>query len=285
MVEGRSVIGSIALHLGAHKTATTYIQECLRQNITSLEKSSVCYIPLEKLRPSLTRSVIKGHFLRTHKRKYRKLLKTNRRLIISDENLIGGAKDLYKSGVLYPNLNKRLKRLRQQLPVANIEVYFCVRSYETYLPAMYCEYIRHNDFINFDEYLSSVDIDKISWVSVLDALASIYGRESLRVWRFDEFSSLEQAVFQSIGDNDIELNKQVDNVRPSPSARAISALEEASKEMRGDELSKLQKELEQTYPKGKKYPKYDPFSDIEKQQLSSRFEFECKLLKNKYTFF
>ena len=48
----------IHLHLGAHKTATTYIQQILATNKNTLLENGVLYLPLTQTRAKLSKQII-----------------------------------------------------------------------------------------------------------------------------------------------------------------------------------------------------------------------------------
>ena len=94
------------LHLGAHKTATTQFQNVLQCN-RQLYSHEAHYVPMDEFRSRVTHAArFMNPWYQDDVAAYLKELACvdASSLIVSEENLIGDAKDLYGTNTLYCNL-------------------------------------------------------------------------------------------------------------------------------------------------------------------------------------
>src|SRR5690606_32970769 len=87
------------------------------------------------------------------------------RVILSDENFIGVTADLLRSGCLYPNMSGRMRPFVNELD--DVEVYFCIRSYDQFLPSYYVEIIRDRAFFSWTSFLARFSLEAVSWFDVV----------------------------------------------------------------------------------------------------------------------
>ncbi|MDA8875724.1 hypothetical protein N9I60_04140, partial [Planktomarina temperata] len=87
----------ITIHAGAHKTATTHLQNRLLENENLFAKGGCSYLGPEKIREefgTLWKALGRKEKNQQQKRKLADLAAGQPRLLISEENIIGGFKDL-----------------------------------------------------------------------------------------------------------------------------------------------------------------------------------------------
>lgn len=184
---------TLKLHLGAHKTATTYIQSQLSLNSKRLNSEDV-FIPMDRSRKTLTRAVKgkKWHF-KNRRTLLRKLpeLKGFSTLIISDENLLGIPNNL-RDGTMYDNLHSDCLKIKKFLDDGETEffIYFSIRNYRKFAVSVYCECLRHNPFIHFDDYISSLNIDNFNWLRLYHVITEVFGEGSVKLHDFDQFEPM-----------------------------------------------------------------------------------------------
>lgn len=234
---------TVKLHLGAHKTATTYIQHQLESNAQFFSEYEQ-YIPLGVTRSSIGPMLDGKDVNRRRLAKFIDGYADANVLVISDENLSGNARQL-KNGTLYKTLGQRCLQLRSAFPrEAHFEVVFSFRNYGDFIASMYCEYLRHNLFCTFEHYLSSSNARNISWPSVFKILEDVFGRESLYFYNFDRFSTYEVEIMKRLLPDSrnyrkfgIERNGSV--MRSTFSNSAISFLVDSSKHLDSDGMRKV----------------------------------------------
>lgn len=172
----------VLVHLGVHKTATTYIQSRLQNSINLLEKSGVIYVPLAEVRENITERLKQGRkpstaFLNRH-------TTSNKRLLISDENILGSLLPP-TSLKLYNNPGERVALLVDWLKGNEIELCLTVRKPSSYLISRYIEYLRHGDYIDFKEYYRKINFNQFSWNYLINDIKNETGL-SVTVQKFEE---------------------------------------------------------------------------------------------------
>lgn len=288
-------IKEIHFHLGAHKTATTYMQHKIIANNALLDSNNILFLGQEFITPTLCKALLPGTSMdRSVDLKMFKVIFSGEtvtpvhRLVLSDENLPTVLKLIYLFGEFYPHLRKRMKLIKsffRQYTDVPVKIFFCLRSYDTYLPSAYGEFIRHNPFVPFSEYISKVDIHRdVSWPHIIDIFSEVFGPENITLWRYEDFKKKEQLVFSELlGMPDIQLKElEESTIRNSASHEAIKRMEELAGTKTPEELRMLLPELVDQFPKDGKNKGFSPFSDEVKQALNNRYLVECEELKEHY---
>ncbi len=132
----------IILHLGAHRTGSTYVQGVLGKNAALLAAAGFGAPDQDSTRATLTERLntrfpmmpLRGGFARFIADRG---LGGAKRLIISDENMLGLLNDIFSHHAFYPHTNARLQRLKRLLPQAPRKVLLAIRPYETFFPSAY----------------------------------------------------------------------------------------------------------------------------------------------------
>ncbi|MCF6272329.1 MAG: hypothetical protein L3J37_03925 [Rhodobacteraceae bacterium] len=136
----------IILHLGAHRTASTYVQGVLAKNSARLGAAGFASPSQESTRASLTaaissrfsRQLLTGGFAGFI---HDNAMEGARTLILSDENFLGFLNDIFSHHAFYPDTGPRLKRLANLLPAPPVKVVFALRPYTTFFPSAYSRWI------------------------------------------------------------------------------------------------------------------------------------------------
>jgi hypothetical protein len=263
----------IALHLGAHKTATTYIQDALNLGREKLIEAGVGYVPLREVRSALTGRLGFGRpGLQAAAARLLEEYRGCERLILSDENIIGGLKPSSRSG-LYPRRSKRLAKLLRGLGQHDFRIYFATRSYDEFISAMYCEYIRHHPFIDAASYLRGFDFEAFSWTDIVGTFVRLIGAQKITLWRFEDFRRVEALVFGALIDAPPDLlEKPGGRVRESLSVAAVQSLASLPPCRSADELRARAKAAAAAYPKGPDNPPFCAFDAGTAEALRARYE-------------
>ena len=174
--------GPVNIHLGVHKTATTYIQ----QNLEQIVDPTFHYTKLNEFRLFIKRH---GYI------KYLKSLDFTQQVVISDENLIGGNKTALK-GSLYLNLSSNVNNLL--LPLKNRELLKIYIPMTTFLPSQYCEYLRHNTYIPYDRFIKKMNIATLSWSDILNETMLSNDDISFTIFNFENFSTSKDKLLKEL---------------------------------------------------------------------------------------
>lgn len=152
----------IVIHIGVHKTATTALQSFFQQKSSDFLASGVRYYSLKEMRQSLT-----PLFLSAETEAAEKLDTVIENcgcptVFMSDENIVGAAADI-RRGKLYPKSGERLLRFAGRHRDKKLTLVIVLRDPASLVPSLYCEYLRHNPFISFEDYVADFDMGRISF--------------------------------------------------------------------------------------------------------------------------
>lgn len=183
----------IVFHLGAHKTATTYLQNWLNINCVSLRKlgfsiglpdhlkdtsfEKFCF-ELSKPRERTVRTSEAGASLW----EIWQSLGRCPRLIVSKENILGEA------GRLYVNSDRVLKEIREIIPNKNITLIFYIRRNDHFIESHILQQFAHGSKISVDSVLSSIGTR--TWLSVINSMEH-YFPGSVKIEFFERIQKSE----------------------------------------------------------------------------------------------
>lgn len=288
-------ITAIHLHLGAHKTASTYIQQKLRHNRQVLIRNNILFLGPKIIKPTLRLAIVSDTHIdhRVDTSIYRNIFSGKspfpvERLILSDENILGFIRYLYEEGEIYPRLRKRMQLIKSfflNYSKVPIKIFFCIRNYNTFIPSSYCEFIWHNPFIPFSEFISKVNINTdISWLSIVGDLEAVFGAENITLWKYEDFREKENQIFSAFcGVENIALNNlQKADVRTSVSSAVVKVLDSMHNMAKPEDIRKLVPILQKIFPKGNEYKEFSPFTKKENNSLDKRYQEDCKKLKAEF---
>lgn len=209
----------VHIHLGAHKTASTFIQGWLARHQAFLKANRVAYIPLPKLRDNFTsafwQAVKEEDFSVTQAEYLRSILFTEAEscgfdlnqtdvFVLSEENLLGSLAALHSYGVLYPALAERMILLGQLFADFDVRAFLSIRDYAEFYPSAYAERLRHGYIKTFDDYIKALDLDGNSWTSIITTIESMLGPVSL--WPYETFRDNAHQVLSALLDTKIAAN-------------------------------------------------------------------------------
>lgn len=220
---------TIHLHLGAHKTATTYIQAQLGHNAGTLAADGVALVPMRQFR-SWRRSLLRiGARLLgpSHSKFDRRLRQWNQRrletCVISDENMIGTCGDIVSSGTLYPKLRAKLGAISGMLSAHPVRLFLSIRCYASFYAAAYCEALRYGTGSSAETFKQRLDPDRRRWRDVLADIAELFPASAIVVWPYENFRQSEAEIFDALAGKEIasKLRLSGEVLRPSLSQATV----------------------------------------------------------------
>jgi hypothetical protein len=273
----------VLLHIGAHKTATSYMQKKLALNVDLMARRGIHYDPLETFRPSFTPLLNEET---TRENDFVKLLNGKAKtmaLLISEENIMGVPGDLPREGKYYIRARQRLARTAELFHADEPEIFLSLREYAGFAVSMYSEYIRHQRFLSFADYRQKFEASDFSWLSIVDDIHAAIPGAKLTLWDFGDFRRIEKTVFQAMLGFDPAIFEEPEGpVRESFSAAAVNAFEALSGVLAHEDMKKLIKPITRNLPKGAHYPAFDPIDDETKAALKLRYKADLNAISTKY---
>jgi hypothetical protein len=281
----------VNLHLGAHKTATTFIQKVLRASKSNLAGHGIKYVPMQNVRKNVTHRM-RAHYNRGVSRTVtiaavRKYFESRfpeecTTLVVSEENFVGNCKQLYTKSDLYPDAADRLQIVADALQGYEVNVYFCVRDYLDFLPSAYCEYLRHNDFVTFETFLGGVDPQKDYWVRVVEGITGVFGSDRTHVWAYEDFRKHTGRIMaELVSSADVRFSYEIEDARLSMSDMSIRVLSKLDEILSPADTRKLVKAVTLAFPKSEGYGGYAPWDDAQQAFWSGKYQHELDLLRQR----
>ncbi len=268
------------LHLGVHKTGTTFTQTVFRINAQKLNLAGIAYRDLAYTRKSLTPFLVglsrrKGT-VSPEKCRERILSEIHcpeftsaNRVIISDENLLGFVSDiLRKNG--YRNLVRRLTPI-QEILGGNVRVFLTVRNYADFISSMYCELVATKPYFSFEQIRHGKFVSQLSWVKVYQDLVRVFGKENVVIFEYQTlFSNLGESLSFLAG-GEIDFDYPQKEIRSSPSAMAIEFIKTESEANSCLPPRKIVENAVRKFPRNAGNPAFDPWTPEERAMLDERY--------------
>lgn len=235
----------IRIHLGVHKTATTYLQNLFELNRARIAAAGSAYWPVMHIRPALAYSLwseamgdgplgpLRRRALRGAPFNHLNLfLEAGDSQVLSDENIPGSAAESLH-GRIYPQAADRMGRLAAILGERPVEVWLCLRAYPQFLASLYAEALRHGAFMPLAEMVGRNREPAGQWPMLVEAIHRALPRARIVIWRYEQFAALETQVVERLSGVPLAQMQPLPggNVRTSPSARAIAQHLEAAEPM------------------------------------------------------
>lgn len=180
----------IVLHVGAHRTGTTLFQEYLRQRSEAAQHLGIFFRGIKVTREELLRDVIYRDYpkpspstsdttaaLREH------LSCKNRRVLVSDENIIGTMENNFLKGALYPNPVEHISRISTLLPSFDT-LYISVRTYSDWWMSAFAHLVENDHIVFHRGTFDEVFENKRGWFEVVQEIGEAYPMAKIIVREF-----------------------------------------------------------------------------------------------------
>lgn len=201
----------VHIHLGAHKTASTFIQNWQAKHQPFLKANHIAYIPLEKLRrkfmPAFWEFAGEKQVSQHQVKRLRNILfaeaescgielQSTTLFILSEENLLGSLASLHVRGSLYSRPDKRMELLARLFAGCEIQPFLSIRNYTEFYPSAYAETLRHGYIKPFDDYIAALNLEGNSWTGVVESVESVLGTANL--WPYETFRGNAHRVLSAL---------------------------------------------------------------------------------------
>ncbi|MEM6586701.1 MAG: hypothetical protein AAF692_13195 [Pseudomonadota bacterium] len=288
----------IRLHVGAHKTATTYIQDTLACNRDASAGAGVAYWPRETVRPLVNamirqrkeapRSTLaraKAYFSPSENdpvARLRDLFSGRFDVTISDENLLGEAKDSFEEA-LYLNARAQLITLKAALPETRLEILVALRSYDAFLSSLYAETLRNGAMIRPEDAKSAQARVAGEWPRLIAEIRDTFPNARLVVWRYEDFGHLENDILARLSGLDgASLNKR-DSAQATlnPSIKAIETYVRDAPQMNWVDRMVHMRALIARHPQTDPSSRFTLWTAEEAATLSQRYAQDVETIKSR----
>lgn len=281
-VQSGGAVQEWRLHLGAHKTATTHIQQTLEAAQEELAGSWIDYIPHHQLQakriPDLrlrsARAWIGGSLLRRElMAKLDPHLHGFPRLVASNEDWIGASEEGLAARI-YPKAGRRIGALTSAVPpTARLELFLSVRNWETFLPAAYATALmyRHCPF-RFEAIRRRVLAEPPDWTDLVERILAAAPRSRLTVWPYEIYRKNARQIVSLISGYSFDYLTDIPDpvATRTPTERAVCEVEALPSSLPPQERLKLTRTIFDA-ANLQRDGKYMPFSDIEAALLRDAY--------------
>lgn len=198
------------LHLGAHRTATTSLQNFLHENSDLLSSNKISFLCPPQSRVEDTLGFVASKLETWSATK-------SSRLLISEENLLGTMEHNLEKEQLYPNAKHNLSKLGSvfQPDVVTLSI----RELGEYWASaiLFC-YSRDRIPFPNSEKLNSLSKQGRSWKDVVNDVASVFPKSQIFVREFECWKDNPKRYLKQITNwnewNETKLHRRVQNARP-----------------------------------------------------------------------
>ena len=256
----------IIIHAGAHKTASTHLQNRLLENEKRVVKSGYSYLGPEKIRDqfgTLWRALGRSDTPDEQERKLAALAAGQPRLVISEENIIGGFKDLMNGpnrAILYPKAVERLARLAQLVAPNPLHIAMAVREPSSYYVSVYNQLLLSGRFQTWERFSKGLDPTAVKWSDILRPIAEFPGVAAVSIWRYEDYHRLLPQILNTLLGQprpDIPLHMEK-RMHEGLSERAVQACCTWHAAGYGGRLGAVARE---DFPVSDAYPKFSPWPE------------------------
>lgn len=201
-----TVIEELRLHIGAHKTATTHLQDSLAAQSGQILKGGLVYLSRGFVRSrKLVGGVNDNHLRRAGGgRGFRSLDDVfvlpeghPRRILISEEDILGMSTDLLDG--LYPRAIRRLEPWAAVMGRARPHIFLSIRNYADILPSAYSQALRDGAIPHaMTAYRAHWLGRKPNWIELINAVKAAFGEPAITVWSLDVYRHSPAAVRKAV---------------------------------------------------------------------------------------
>lgn len=191
--------GEWHIHLGAHRTATTHLQDTLALHQVELRAAGVSAPSRTYLRernlggktlPAGLKRLLPDVVSRLRLRRLLgQLAADSSRTVISDEKILGFVRDLLSDRV-YPELEDRVSMLHRALGELPATLYLSVRNPGALLPSAFVHCLRmgNQGLPDFETIRRKALCRPFSWTSLARRIQAAAPGRKLRIWTFEDYT-------------------------------------------------------------------------------------------------
>jgi hypothetical protein len=281
------MLSTLALHLGAHKTATTTLQRAFDSRRRELLRLGTGYLGPGDLRdePGLVfpRPEMAADRVAQVQGRTARLLDTlvpaalgarRSRLLVSEENIIGTPRLMLRHAALYPGLTARLGALPADWDMAGTHVFLSIRDYAGFFASCHSTVAQQGVWVPFGaEERAALARMPRRWPDVVADIRATLPAARLTVWRYEELHATGQAVVEAMAGGPFEIDLAGPGAMGALSAGAMAGIAAASAaaggaRLPGAQVRRIRQDTEGSGP-------YDPWEAETRAALSNLYAEDC----------
>jgi hypothetical protein len=269
------------IHLGAHKTATTHLQETLTAVRPALAERGLDYLPnqlvrerrlareLWRRRPIARMPLIGAKFMREAIEAVVEPLRLGPETVVLSEENILGIPDQILGVPFYPQAAQSVSRLASLTARAKLVFFLSIRGYETLLPSAYAESLKFRPPREGGFNSGRLMAETPSWYDLVTQIHRAAPGVSLRIWRQEDYRANAHEIMAEVCG--LELGPLPDISDPSwtrsPTAEGIRQAEALDREL---SMKARRAQVGEIYATAGG-ERYRPFGEAERTELRARY--------------
>jgi hypothetical protein len=244
----------ILVHLGVHKTATTFIQSQLADNRAELAEKGYGVAGIWIVRKRFTNLFDRLSFFDPVwrfltrpilRRRLERIIGKDGRsetFLLSDENLLGLISANYWRGSLYPWAGMRVKILKSLFGAREAHYFLCIRRYPDYLTSSWLQMASKGKAPAFEKYLEKFPPEGRGWADIVADVARACGPANLTVWTYDWFTEDPARAFRLLApgtDFTVPEKELKREILPSLTIKGLNVINQLEDHLSRAELKRL----------------------------------------------
>lgn len=197
---------TIRIHIGAHKTATTEMQQALRRLREPFAEANIGVVGPKGLRGgwiSLHRAMFRkdDEARKTAETRLRRWLRRHDNHVLSEENIIGSVhrRRIFGAGNrFYPDAVTNIALLRELMGDPEIELFLSIRDPAEFVTSAYGQVLREGVAQGIEDYVAGYDVPEFSWAELVTRLVDCPGVTRLVCWRYEDYAALRPQVMSML---------------------------------------------------------------------------------------
>ena len=286
----------IKVHIGAHKTATTHLQDTLELCEQELKDLGISYISRDTFRNKIAFLAQEKTFDKSRKSLFEKRYTLTSKLfqfhskeeilVVSEENIMGNILEALSPS---PYSNPKLNFINYAQSLTEVQVFVSLRSFSAFYPGAYITALRFNPVEAMSRknmLLNQLNAGLIpSWKEVIERFKEQLKNCNLKCWTFDDYlNNKEYIVTQFLGIPPPALPSLPKTIKTAtPSMKAIHEIESIISKRSFTLTDSWRNECDSIFKKyaiSESNPKYTFLSEPLKMQLDEQFSKDVADLKS-----
>lgn len=265
------------IHLGAHKTASTHLQNALHAARQVLMTHRVAYFGPRVLRHRLGLQPVMPPVAAMDPELLAQLHRHNgagRRLVLSEENILGTTRPrlIARGAQLYPDAEARLGAVLSALGAHHVTLFVAVRMPLDFLVSAYGQQIYAGQVKPFAQYVAGIEPAALRWSDLVGRLRRLPGVAHCVVWQFEQYPGIAATVLdQMLGSAATCVTLPERQSNPGISAAALAEVLTRGQAMAPAEARKLVRARRAALPKSADRPGFAPFGQAERARALSDY--------------
>jgi hypothetical protein len=187
----------LRIHIGAHKTATTHVQDVLAANRSLLAEQGIDYLPRRVIRGArlliaMHKNFRQAELISHESRNFAEIVSPLRtvgpKLLISEEDIIGMSADLLIG--LYPHAIKRLLPWSEAINRETTSLFLSIRNLADILPSAYSQAVRDGANVGpIRQYIDKWLHTTPKWSDLISRVREQFPKATFKVWTLDNYIS------------------------------------------------------------------------------------------------